>query len=100
MTVDVCTHRKCIALTLDDHWLWLSGSNVTSCVSISMQRAITIARQSRKPPQNPETTLKKILFHCFISVLFYMCERLIYKYFISVLSDVVRAASESEFQSL
>ena len=50
LTVDGCTVTECLShMQLYNHWLWLSRSDVKSC--ISMQSAITTVWQSLKPPQ-------------------------------------------------
>jgi len=54
LTVDDCTLHVYCTYSYNDGWLLMSGSNVTSYVS--MQRAITV-RQSRKPPQHRLSSL-------------------------------------------
>ena len=51
LTVNGCTVTACLShIQPDDHWLWPSGSNVTS--SVNMSRAVTPVRQSPKPFQH------------------------------------------------
>jgi len=50
LTVDGCTSHVYCTYSYNDYCLWLSGSNVTS--HVSMQHAISTVRPSRKPPQH------------------------------------------------
>ena len=50
LIVDSCTPHVYCTYSYNDDWLWLSGSNVRSC--ISMHPAITTVWQSRQPPHH------------------------------------------------